>query len=148
MGSVTVAVRRCGEADPAALAELDAACFSPAWTAAALAAELAQRGALGLLLTRAAAPIGYALFRRLLDEAELLRIGVLPGERGRGFATQLLAHGLGLLREEGVVACLLEVREDNAAAVAVYRHAGFAVVGRRRSYYPDGTTALLMTLPL
>jgi len=49
---------------------------------------------------------------------------------------------------------LLEVRESNAAARALYAAAGFAVDAERRDYYPprDGETsresALLMSLNL
>ena len=38
----------------------------------------------------------------------------------------------------------MEVRDGNAAARALYRSAGFAEVGRRRRYYPDGEDAILL----
>ena len=43
---------------------------------------------------------------------------------------------------------MLEVSEANTAATALYLGHGFAVIDRRRRYYPDGTDALIMERPL
>lgn len=77
-------------------------------------------------------------------EAEIHTIGVDPAHQGRGIGRALLR---GLLvtvdRVHGTV--FLEVRVDNDAARALYESEGFAVVGRRRSYYqPSGTDAHTM----
>ena len=42
--------------------------------------------------------------------------------------------------------CLLEVKEGNVAAFALYRKLGFRVVGRRKNFYPDGVACLVMRL--
>ena len=39
---------------------------------------------------------------------------------------------------------MLEVRESNAAARALYARSGFAEEGARPRYYADGETALLL----
>jgi len=39
---------------------------------------------------------------------------------------------------------LLEVREDNAGALAFYAAHRFAEVDRRRRYYRDGATAIVL----
>jgi ribosomal protein S18 acetylase RimI-like enzyme len=39
----------------------------------------------------------------------------------------------------------LEVRDGNAAAIAMYERFGFRVIGRRRGYYqPSGADAIVM----
>jgi [ribosomal protein S18]-alanine N-acetyltransferase len=38
----------------------------------------------------------------------------------------------------------LDVAEGNGPAAALYRGLGFAEVGRRRRYYPDGADALVL----
>jgi ribosomal-protein-alanine N-acetyltransferase len=43
---------------------------------------------------------------------------------------------------------LLEVREDNAGALAFYASRGFIEIDRRPRYYRDGTTAVVLRLPL
>ncbi|MFL6351010.1 MAG: GNAT family N-acetyltransferase [Bryobacteraceae bacterium] len=63
-------------------------------------------------------------------EREILNLAVAPKYRGMGLATALLKQELSL---EGTH--FLEVRESNLAAQALYRKCGFAVTGRRSSYY-------------
>lgn len=59
------------------------------------------------------------------DEAELARILVAPGERGRGVGRALTRA---LAARAGFDDVFLRVRPDNAAALATYRKAGFADV--------------------
>ena len=62
--------------------------------------------------------------------------------RRRGLAAMLLTAVVTQCRRWGSERLLLEVRAGNAAAVALYRRAGFNEDGRRRGYYPplEGTT--------
>jgi len=39
---------------------------------------------------------------------------------------------------------MLEVRADNAAAIALYERLRFRAISTRPRYYPDGTDALVM----
>jgi ribosomal-protein-alanine N-acetyltransferase len=137
-------------ADLARLVELERRSFAPPWSAAMLAAELGNPDSL-VLVARGpadAAPPGYAAFRRLAGEAELLRVAVEPADRRRGVGRRLVAAGLDALRREGVGRCHLEVSESNAAAIGLYRSLGFAFAGRRRRYYADGADACLLRLDL
>ncbi len=84
--------------------------------------------------------LGYAVLWQGVDTADLQRVGVHPGYRRRGVARALLA-GLALDARPRV---LLEVRADNAAAIALYERHGFVALDRRRSYYRDGTDALVL----
>jgi len=78
----------------------------------------------------------FCLAALVLDEASLLLIAVRPGARGKGLGRALLRTLLGGFGALGVTRCLLEVRESNKAARALYHGCGFAVDGRRRGYYP------------
>ena len=55
------------------------------------------------------------------------REGTTPSSeaRRRGYARRLLHEGFAELQVEGVTRCLLEVRESNTAAIALYRALGF-----------------------
>ena len=130
-------------ADAPVLAALEAACFPSAWTPEQLAAELGHATGIGLLASHAEAPVGYALYRVAFDEAELLRLAVLPEWRRRGAARELLARGEAALRVRGCHASFLEVREENLPAIRLYESCGWRRVGRRARYYPDGAAALL-----
>ncbi len=96
--------------------------------------------------------VGYVIYTRVLDEAEIINIIVAPALRGQGVGRALLRAALDALGPAGVSCCRLEVRESNAAAIGLYRAEGFCESGRREGYYPaeDGTRedALLMSKEL
>jgi ribosomal-protein-alanine N-acetyltransferase len=88
--------------------------------------------------------VGHAVVSALADISELQRIAVDATHRRRGLATSLLEEAVGLARSEGADRMLLEVREDNAGAIAFYAARGFAEIDRRPRYYRDGGTAVVM----
>lgn len=92
--------------------------------------------------------IGYAVVSCVDDIAELQRIGVTAAHRRLGVASTLLDEVLTLSRREGAQRLLLEVREENTAAVAMYAARGFVEIDRRPRYYRDGATAIVMRLPV
>ena len=59
-----------------------------------------------------------------------------PPTRRTGLATALLAEVLRTAEQAGVERVLLEVREDNAGALAFYAAHGFAELDRRRALLP------------
>jgi ribosomal-protein-alanine N-acetyltransferase len=89
--------------------------------------------------------VAFLVFRVVLDESEIIEIGVSPDFRRRGFARDILKYGLAAL-PKSVSVVHLEVRSQNLAAVSLYEALGFAKVGTRPGYYqnpPD--TAILMS---
>jgi ribosomal-protein-alanine N-acetyltransferase len=142
-------IRPVEAADLGRLAWLEAASFADPWPGELLGDELAHPAALMLVAANAEGPAaGYACFRLAGGEGELLRVAVDPALRGRGLGTALVAAGLARLRQAGVCSCHLEVRPDNASALAVYLRLGFALAGRRPGYYRDGADAQIFTLSL
>ena len=77
---------------------------------------------------------GFALYRTIGDEAELLLLAVSPEFRRRGIGRTLLDQFLDHARDRGVTRVHLEVREGNPAVI-MYRSAGFGLAGRRPKYY-------------
>ena len=90
------------------------------------------------------AVVGHAVASVVADIAELQRIAVDAGHRRAGLATALLEGVLTLARDGGADRLLLEVREDNTGALAFYAAAGFTEIDRRRRYYRDGATAVVL----
>lgn len=88
--------------------------------------------------------VGHAVASLAGDVAELQRIGVTGAARRTGVAAALLARVLELAREAPAERLLLEVREDNTGARAFYAAVGFTEIARRRHYYRDGATALVL----
>lgn len=92
---------------------------------------------------------GYICMMYVLDEAEVVRIGVFPPYRGLGLGERLLRAGIAQCAEKGAVEINLEVRQSNATARALYEKLGFLPVGRRKNYYPkENEDAILMKLIL
>ncbi|MEM1236698.1 MAG: GNAT family N-acetyltransferase [Pseudomonadota bacterium] len=86
---------------------------------------------------------GYAVARRVLDEAELVLIATTPMARRKGVATGLLARLESDLIDKGVIRIMLEVVATNTAAIDFYLRQGFQQSGRRNGYYGPGHDALL-----
>ena len=87
---------------------------------------------------------GYAAVSIVAEVAELQRIAVGAAYRRTGVASALLAR----VEQEAAVRqadrVMLEVRDDNVAALAFYTWHGFTELSRRRDYYADGTTAVVL----
>ena len=94
------------------------------------------------------AVVGHAAASIVADIAELQRIAVDRAHRRTGLATALLEEVRLLAVDTGADRLLLEVREDNAGAIACYEAQGFAEIARRRLYYRDGATAVVLSLGL
>jgi ribosomal-protein-alanine N-acetyltransferase len=142
-------IRLAREDDLHRIAWLEEAAFADPWPYELLAYEFTHPRGFRLVASWGDSPLsGYVAFRHGGGEAEMLRLAVDPRERRRGLARILVDCGLERLREEKVQTCFLEVRMDNEGAIAFYRALGFERAGRRRSYYRDGTDALVYSLAL
>lgn len=109
--------------------------FGEAWTRSQCAGILPMPGVELVLARDGRGPLaGFALFRTISDEAELLLLAVAPDHRRQGIGRRLLDHFLDCARDCGASRVHLEVREGNPAVI-MYREAGFNFVGRRRKYY-------------
>lgn len=117
------------------LADLERLCFAEPWDLSTLTALLANPAVGAWTEGEDSPPSAYLLFQCAGGEAEILRIGVIPEQRRSGVAGQLLSRWQEWAREAGMERAVLEVREGNAAARALYHAAGFRLVGRRKGYY-------------
>lgn len=136
--------RPLGVEDLTDVMELERQCFRTRWTREQFLLGL-QRGAFHILgLRERGVLIAYAAYSVIVDEMELMNIGVHPFHRRKGHAKALMAEMLRRCEELGAVAGFLEVRASNAGAIALYKRFGFEQRGVRKGYYPDnGEDALL-----
>jgi len=81
------------------------------------------------------------LFRQGSDIARLYSIAVAPTARGLGLGARLLAACEKQAQSRGCRALRLEVRSSNSSAARLYDAAGYRVIARLESYYPDGEAA-------
>ena len=92
--------------------------------AEAFAAEMLPRV---LLLCEDGATVGYASWRLYGPTAHVVHVVVDPGWRGRGGGRALLAAVRAAVVRAGCTRWYLNVKRDNAPALALYRRCGFAV---------------------
>jgi ribosomal-protein-alanine N-acetyltransferase len=78
---------------------------------------------------------GYAILMPVLQEAELLNIGVAAGQQRKGLGRAMLLETLDVACARNMLRVFLEVRTSNISALALYRSAGFREIGLRRGYY-------------
>ena len=94
--------------------------------------------------------VGYCLYQVMFEQAEILRIGTRPDYQRQGIASLLFAELKTYLKEIQVENLLLEVRADNAPAIALYEQQGFTVIHKRKGYYQQphqpAVDALIMQL--
>lgn len=140
--SAALRIRPATRDDVATLAELERRSFADPWDEHALAAEIDLPSArVDVVLDGVDALAGYAAWRLLPGECELLKVAVRPDLRRHGIARRLIEHGLLALGAAGAAAAYLEVRASNPAAIALYEKLGFERAGLRPRYYRDGTSA-------
>ena len=82
---------------------------------------------------------GFAVLMPVLDEAELLNIGVAAGQQRKGLGRAMLREMLDVAHKMKMRRVFLEVRASNAAALALYRSSGFGKLGVRRDYYQNAS---------
>ena len=139
-------IRPAVKADTPLLTALERAAFGEqGWGEAGLAGGFDAAG-VELLLggCDAASPTGFAIWRTLPGEAELLSVGVAPEARRIGLGAALLAAVIEAARQVEAGAIHLEVDAGNSAARALYGVAGFVETGLRKAYYKSGADAVLM----
>lgn len=84
--------------------------------------------------------IGYMVWMKVVDEAHLLNITLVPARQGHGLGSWMVRHFLAQAQAQQLVKLMLEVRPSNPRAIAMYRKFGFQQIGTRRGYYPAGPT--------
>jgi len=117
---------------PAALATLHGLCFTTPrpWRADEFSALLATPGIFLIPHTN-----GFALGRIAGPEAELLTIAVHPNARNAGHGRRLVAEFIATAARKAAKDIFLEVADTNTAAIALYHHAGFVEVAKRKQYF-------------
>jgi ribosomal-protein-alanine N-acetyltransferase len=135
--------------DIEAVMRLEAELFADEpWTEGMFWSELAQRETRRYVVAvdGDGEVVGYAgLCAYAPHEAYVQTIGVTKARQGEGIGTKLLFDLIDEAERRGCPRVDLEVRADNATAIALYEHHGFHRIGTRRGYYqPSGTDAVVM----
>jgi [ribosomal protein S18]-alanine N-acetyltransferase len=129
----------------AAVAELESQLFPrDPWTVEQFWQELAQETRYYVVALSGGEVVGYAGAFVLAPDGDVQTIGVGAASQGSGTGARLLESILEEAARRGVTHVMLEVRSDNASALALYERFGFERISVRHRYYPDGADALIM----
>jgi len=121
----------------AELADLHASLFEAPWDAAAFVSLLNHPGSTAFFARAGAPPqtTGFILGQLAADEAEILTLGVGKDSQRHGIGRRLVEAVARAAKRAEARRLFLEVAQDNAAALALYKRLGFTEVGRRKGYY-------------
>ena len=87
--------------------------------------------------------IGFLLYSLIYDRIEIEQFEVIIKERRKGIGDKLLNYLIEKYKEKDIKNITLEVKEDNIAAINLYKKYDFKKVSTREKYY-DGINGLLM----
>lgn len=136
-------LRNARPTDLPALLELEALFPGDRLSPRQMRRHLASAGPVFRVAEDAEGLLGYCLvfLRRGSDLARLYSLVVTPRARGRGLGRRLLRDAETCAVRRGARRLRLEVREDNASAIALYQAAGYREDTPRPGYYEDGAGA-------
>lgn len=88
--------------------------------------------------------LGYAGANITFDSADIIKVGVLKTEQGKGYGKKLLSELLEKLKKIEVNEVLLEVEHNNFKAINLYLGAGFKEISERKNYYGENSHAKIL----
>ncbi|WP_085318191.1 ribosomal protein S18-alanine N-acetyltransferase [Derxia lacustris] len=136
--TVLPVLRAMTEDDVPAVMRIEKQAYPFPWTAGNFVDSI-RNGYRAGVACLGADPIGYVVLLPALDEAHLLNITIAPEHQRQGLGGWLLERSIELARDAGAACMILEVRPSNLPARALYDKRGFAQIGLRKGYYPNGT---------
>lgn len=135
-------------------AALEKLCFSSPWSASSLELLTNEGIGVGYVLTPtpteesegAPAVTAYGGMLITVDEGQITNVAVHPDYRRRGYGAAILHALLRHAKDARLEQVSLEVRVSNAAAIALYKQAGFTEAGRRKAFYQKPTEDALVMI--
>ncbi len=143
-----VAIRRVSVSDLETIADMEREIFGESSYPINYLAELYLNADYFMVATVGDWIVGYIIGRLERRVAHILSIAVREGYRRRGIGSMLLKSFIEYAIRRGALRVYLEVSDRNEVAINFYLRHGFRVVDRIRRYYPDGSDALVMDMPL
>ena len=142
-------VRKMIESDLEAIASMESAVFSDAWTAKSIEDTYNQSQSFVVTAELDGKLAGYCIVYFVLDEGEIARIAVDNCFRRQGVGQKLLEQVEKICKEKGIIRLMLDVRESNESARAFYKNYGFEEDGLRKNFYDmPKEDAVLMSMVL
>ena len=122
--------------------------FDDFWNFEIFKEELVNNNSSYLVLRYDNEIVCFGGIKIILDEANIMDIVTRKDKRNQGFARFVLNELINISKEQNCTSITLEVNENNLPAIHLYELFDFKEVGRRKNYYKNGNTAILMTREL
>ena len=143
-----IKVRKRTSGDIPEIVKIEQQCYPAPWTSSQFADELNNPYSIQILITSEEQIAGFTFAILVCDELQINNLCVSPPFRHKGFGENLLVRLLTLARSKKARKAFLEVRENNLPAYNLYRKYGFQTDYKRKGFYSNGETALVMSLDL
>src|SRR5690349_4864213 len=128
-------LRLAGVGDAAALSALHAAAFEDGWTKGDFVTWLSRKEGFAVAAVREREAVAFGLALEAGEDAELLTIAVAEAERRRSWGRKVFAGLDAEANKRSLKRWVLEVRDNNLAAVELYKSLGFVEISVRKAYY-------------
>lgn len=130
------------------LYEIEMECFRrEAFTKKQIAQLLQNINTISLIAKENGEIVGFIIGMLSIEDntvvGHILTIDVSPSHRRKGVGVKLLQEIEKIFKNKQASICRLEVREDNVAALNLYRKLGYQKVGKLEHYYGDAHAILL-----
>ena len=110
-------------------------CNEPVWEESLLLHLLERGSGFGYVLKYKNSCIGYILLRSLVDEIEVLSLGVLEPNRRQGIASKLFYKFEESIAKKNIKRIILEVKVENYPAICFYEFLGLKKIKVLKGYY-------------
>ncbi len=131
-----------------AVSEIEKECIETPWGYDELLKEISNENAFYVCISTDGETAGYGGMRICADYADITNIAVLEKYRRKGFGTLILNELIKTAKNNGVNDMTLEVNENNAPAISLYKKCGFSKAGIRKRYYNNKDNAVIMKIVL
>lgn len=122
--------------------------FDGFWTCDCFKQELMCKNSYFLVARIDEKIVGFAGFKKILDEADIMNIVVHKDFRGQGIGSKLLESLISYAKDNNLKILNLEVNETNIHAIHLYDNFGFKYIGIRKNYYDNKNSAIIMNKQL
>ena len=89
--------------------------------------------------------VGFAGFKAIIDEADIMNIVVNKNYRNQGIGTFLLNNLISYAQKLKLCTITLEVNEKNLPAISLYKKFNFEKLGIRKNYYNGTDNGIIMS---
>ena len=126
------------------VAELEKLCFSQPWSKKSLELLLNDGIGVGMVCRQDGIVCAYGGMLCAVDEGQITNVATHPDFRRSGYGNAVVEALIKYAKNNRLDSISLEVRESNAAAIALYSSFGFKVEGKRKDFYTKPTEAALV----